>query len=86
MPDLPDAQNDWESISQNVTIDLENVIITSITDYVQEPLINVCEAVSAAKVAALGEAKISELKCSKDGTRRVSSFSCVRKAQFIGHT
>ena len=51
----------------------------------REPLINVCEAVSAAKVAALGEAKISEPKLSEDGTRRVSSFSCVQKAQFIGH-
>ena len=51
----------------------------------KEPLINVCEAVSAAKVAALGEAKISEPKRSEDGTRRVSSFSCVQKAQFIGH-
>ena len=51
----------------------------------REPLINVCEAVSAAKVAALGEAKISEPKRSEDGTRRVSSFSCVQKAQFIGH-
>ena len=30
---------------------------------------NVCEAVSAAKVAALGEAKISEPKRSEDGTR-----------------
>ena len=50
-----------------------------------EPLINVCEAVSAAKVAALGEANISEPKRSEDGTRRVSSFSCVQKAQFIGH-
>ena len=52
----------------------------------KEPLINVCEAVSAAKVAALGEAKISEPKRSEDGTRRVSRFSCVQKAQFIGHT
>ena len=51
----------------------------------KEPLINVCEAVSAAKVAALGEAKISEPKRSEDGTRRVSSFSCVQKAQFIAH-
>ena len=51
----------------------------------KEPLINICEAVSAAKVAALGEAKISEPKRSEDGTRRVSSFSCVQKAQFIGH-
>ena len=51
----------------------------------REPLINVCEAVSAAKVAALGEAKISEPKRSEDGTRRVSSFSCVQKAQFIAH-
>ena len=51
----------------------------------REPLINVCEAVSAAKVAALGEANISEPKRSEDGTRRVSSFSCVQKAQFIGH-
>ena len=46
---------------------------------------NVCEAVSAAKVAALGEANISEPKRSEDGTRRVSSFSCAQKAQFIGH-
>ena len=45
----------------------------------REPLINVCEAVSAAKVAALGEAKISEPKRSEDGTRRVSRFSCVQK-------
>ena len=45
---------------------------------------NVCEAVSAAKVAALGEAKISEPK--RDGTRRLSRFSCVQKAQFIGDT
>ena len=51
----------------------------------KESLINVCEAVSAAKVAALGEAKISEPKRSEDGTRRVSSVSCVQKAQFIGH-
>ena len=48
----------------------------------REPLINVCEAVSAAKVAALGEAKISEPKRSEDGTRRVSSFSCVQKPEF----
>ena len=46
----------------------------------REPLINVCEAVSAAKVAALGEANISEPKRSEDGTRRVSRFSCVQKA------
>ena len=46
---------------------------------------NVCEAESAAKVAALGEANISEPKRSEDGTRRVSRFICVQKAQFIGH-
>ena len=42
-----------------------------ITEFsIKEPLINVCEAVSAAKVAALGEAKISEPKRSEDGTRQ----------------
>ena len=64
---------------------MDKNVVGILGDSFKEPLINVCEAVSAAKVAALGEAKISEPKRSEDGTRRVSSFSCVQKAQFIGH-
>ncbi len=48
----------------------------------REALINVSEAVSVPKVAALGEAKIGEPKCSEDVTRKVSSFSCVTSAAY----